>query len=162
MKHASRLALSLLVIATLSAVGFAQSHWESHTKRTFRDVIAANSQTSAPAADYVISADLFTSKSEVIFGGQHRPISDAKRKFVSLWCETRNLPAATADKLTEEYLFTQDGVDYWTLVAPELKPFIEKELTKGDKVRVFFFFVGGYDGKRKIDWVLLVEEFKKL
>ena len=162
MKLTVRFILTLLSIACLSNIALGQSDWDTYSKRSIRDVIAANSGEGAKSADFVISAELFTSQSDAVFGGEHRPISDAKKRFVKLWFGTRNLPEENAEKLAEEYLFTQDGTEYWLPVVAELRPFIEKELKKGDKIRMYFVFLGGYDGKRKIDWVVAVEEFRKL
>ena len=160
MRH-NFVAAAMLAITLATAV-FGQSDFHTYPVRTITALIDMHSDEASRKADIAVSANPFPSKSVVTFAGEHRAVEKAKKDFMELWFQTKGVEKERAELLLEEYKFTENGTDHWLPVIKDLVPFVEKELKKGDKIEIYFFFLGGYGGKGAKKWVLAVEEFKKM
>lgn len=169
--------LVILVLVSVSTNAFGQNDWHTYPDRTLAELEKDHTRDTTRKPDMIISADPFPSKTAVIYGGKHRPVNERTTEFVKLWAQSRNLSPETHTKLTEEYLFKENDREYWLPVLNKLAPFIEQELKPGDEVRIYFFFLGGYnpktlqdkrnDGKKieglqdRIEFIFVLEEFQK-
>jgi hypothetical protein len=70
-------------------------------------------------------------------------------------------PESYADNYETEFLFTEDGVEYWLPVQKKVSSYSPKELNKGDALELYLVRAGGVRTKGERDWMLLVEEFQK-
>ena len=174
----------LLLIFTFTISSFAQNDWHTYPVRTIAELIDATSGEPSKKADLIISANPFPSKTKASYTGKSRPIGKRTKDFIKLWTETRNVPASNAHMLVEEFLFREQGKEYWIPVIKKLVPFFGKELKEGDEIVIYYFFLGGYDEAKlikkdsslsekekkeaaskatgKIEWIFAVEEFQKL
>ena len=170
-------AQSLLFILFLSLNLFAQTNFHLYPIRSIAEVIALNPAEQSEKADIVISANPFPSKTSVIYTGKSRPVGEDTKNFISLWVETRNVPPENAKMLVEEFLFIENGKEYWMPVHIKTAPKLKNELKAGDDIIIYYFFLGGYNPKKlqekrivkdtsekttkdKIEWIFAVEIFQ--
>lgn len=170
----------LLAILILVAAGgsHAQSDWHTYPERMMAELMSITTPTAAQKSDIIISANPFPSKSVVTFLGKKRTITGDTRKVIDLWVESMGLPAERKKMITDEYLFKENDREIWIPATAKILPFIDKELQPGDKVMLYYFFIGGYNsktlydnikdknkpvfaGKDQIEWIFVAEEFVK-
>lgn len=68
----------------------------------------------------------------------------------------------TFQMFTEEFLFAEDGVEYWLPVQSVLIPHFKREMSKGQSLDLFTAWIGvtfAEPGKRQ--HIFLVNEFEK-
>jgi|GEM_PF-3034994 len=174
---------TFFLILTFALPSFAQNDWHTYPARTLAELISSHSGEASQQADIIISANPFPSKTKATYTGKSRPIGKRTKDFIKLWVQTRNVPAANADMLVEEFLFREQNKEYWIPVIKTLVPFFGKEVKEGDEIVIYYFFLGGYDEAKliqkdtnlsdqakneaaskatgKIEWIFAVEEFQK-
>ena len=109
-----------------------------------------------------LAHDQLESKVEVVFTGQSRPISEARKTFIKTWLETlRSDQKGLAELYEREYLYKEGADEYWLATSKPVTKYFEKELKPGDKMDLYLISIGAYRSKGEIDCVLLVEEFQK-
>lgn len=171
-----------LFVVAVSVGSSAQSDWHTYPVRSMAEIVRAHEGDAANKAELIVSADPFPSKTDVTYTGKRRPVNEYTKFFIGVWAETRNLPAQNTAMLAEEYLFKANDREYWMPVDKRLVPYFEKDLKEGDTITIYYFFIGGYHEKRlrekkadqtkenlavartledKVDWVFVVEEFRK-
>ena len=70
---------------------------------------------------------------------------------------------ALADYYQNEYLYKVGNDEYWLPTSTPITKYFDKELKPGDKMDLYLISIGDYrTTDKKIDCVLLVEEFQKL
>lgn len=178
MKFMKYLTPALFLIAVLSLNIFAQSDWHTYPVRSIAEIIALNPADSSDKADIIISAKPFPSKTNLIYTGKSRPVSQDTKNFIGLWVQTRNVPAENAGLLVEEFSFKEKDKEYWIPVITRVSPLFKRDLKEGDELIVYYFFLGGYNPKKlqeksaskdkplrpvedKIEWIFAVEAFQK-
>src|SRR4051794_24158860 len=115
-----QLLLTALLMIASSVSSFAQSDWNTYPARSIADLIQAHSGEVAKKSDVIISADPSPSKTLATYTGKHRPVSEYEKLFINLWVQSRNVPPENAGLLVEEYLFKENGKEYWIPVHKQL------------------------------------------
>jgi hypothetical protein len=171
---------SLLLISVLALTAYAQNDWDTYPLRAISEIVdqhSADTYQKPAKPDMMISADPFPSKTLAVYTGKHRPVAGRVSSFIKLWAESRGV-AENASQLAEEYLFKEKDKEYWMPVVSKLVPYLEKELKAGDRVMIYYFFLGGYNAKTlqdkdtsgakkieglpdRMDFVFALEEFQK-
>jgi hypothetical protein len=159
---------------------FAQSDWDTYPVREIGTLVKQEQRLrdSSPKSDIVISADPFPSKTVITYLGSKRPAGKYARVFVKLWARSRGVPPENAEMLVDEYLFKENGVEYWLPVVKTIVDTLDNDLKPGDEVGIYYFYLGGFDpralfnrdsDKEKIvvnknepfRWMFAVEKFEK-
>jgi hypothetical protein len=155
--------LALTLIATACAATLLQGFpWEIFKPRTLKDVIAITTKAVRPDDSMFLAHDQLESKVEVIFTGQSRPISEARKTFIKTWVGMlRSDQKGYAELYEREYLYKEGSDEYWLATSKPITNYFEKELKPGDKMDLYLISIGAYRSKGEIDCVLLVEEFQK-
>lgn len=155
--------LSLTLIATSCALTLLQEFpWEKFKPRTLKDVITITTKAVRPDDSIYLAHNQLESKVEVIFTGQSRPISAARKTFIKTWLETlRSDQKGLAELFEREYLYKEGSEEYWLATSKPITKYFEQELKPGDKMDLYLISIGAYRSKSEIDCVLLVEEFQK-
>ncbi|MGB8510462.1 MAG: hypothetical protein WCD76_18965 [Pyrinomonadaceae bacterium] len=132
---------------------------------TLRNVIKENT---SDATKYKDTGQLVLTKGRpyrvsVKYTGTSRPISANRKELLKLWIESYGIESRFFELYENEFLFTEDDVEYWLPVQTPVAKYFDKELTKGDRLDVYVQFVGGKRGKGSdhIDWMFLVNEYQK-
>ncbi len=60
----------------------------------------------------------------------------------------------------DEYLFTEDKVEYWLPVQNKVASYFGEELKKGDTVTLFVAWLGARKEAKDIDYIFLTNEFE--
>lgn len=69
---------------------------------------------------------------------------------------------ALAEHYQLEYLYKEGVNEYWLPTSTPITKYFDKELKPGDKMDLYLISIGAFRTKdKKIDCVLLVEEFQK-
>ncbi len=162
--------ISFVAILTFGCVAImAQSFpWEDFKPRTLselagmeKDVERDRDADGKPGV--VFHGDILMTRARVVYTGSSRPISDTKKEMLSNWAEMYTENKEAYSKLYEaDWLFTENGTEYWLPVQKKISGYFEKELKKGDEIDLFIIRAGGIYLKHKWDWLLFVEEFQKV
>jgi len=164
-KRFSALTLTLIAFATC---GFAQQQeedqWAKYVPGKLIDVIKANTSRNMQHEQGVdIAVGSAPVKARVAYSGKSRRIPDDKRSLIKLWMQSNKYSEETFQMFTEEFLFTEDGVEYWLPVQSVLIPHFKKEMREGEPLDLFAVWIGitfAEPGKRQ--HVFLVNEFEKV
>ena len=153
------LTISALLAATALAQGFP---WEIFKPRTLKEVIAMTTKAVRPDDSMFLAQNQMESKVEVVFTGESRSITEARRTFVNMWFGTlRSKQKELAALYEREYLYKEGETGYWLPTSKPITKYYDKELKPGDKMDLYLISIGAYRSETKIDCVLLVEEFQK-
>ncbi len=111
----------------------------------------------------IFHADMLLSVIRVKYMGKSRPLSEVKKDFLKKWAQTFSQNADEyAAHYERDFLFMEDGVEYWLPAQKQVSAYFPKELKEGDEVEIYIVRAGGVCSKKVCDWLFLVEEFKKL
>ncbi len=136
--------------------------WARYTPGTLARVVKAHPGTSA-ARSKGVGTDWEPVRARVIYTGTSRPIATGKQRLISASMATNGTPQF-ANRFPTEWLFIENGVEFWLPVQDVLIPYFSKELHKGDSVELFVELIGitqpGRDGRRI--HVFVVNEFNRL
>ncbi|HYJ90229.1 MAG TPA: hypothetical protein VEV84_02890, partial [Pyrinomonadaceae bacterium] len=99
----------------------------------------------------------------VKYAGKIREMSAVKKDLLkSYWAK---LFAQDSDKYSDlyenDFLFTENGVEYWLPVQKQVSAYFPKELKEGDDIDIYIVRAGGVCIKKECDWLFLVEEYKR-
>lgn len=97
-------------------------------------------------------------KVTVIYGGQSRSMSEANRDAIANFAGPKQ---NIIDLFTQEFLFIENGVEYWLPLQKQMIPFVDQELAKGDRVQLLTLWVGYSHPQDKIHHTFVVNEFCK-
>ena len=95
----------------------------------------------------------------VTYRGQHHPITPATAKLIRDYEMTLRVVQSLADRYEDEYLFSENGKDYWLPVQASVAAYFAKELKPGDAVDLYAIAAGGTLEDDGWKWVFPVEEF---
>ena len=136
--------------------------WEIFKPRTLKDVISITTKAVRPDDTMFLAQNQLESKVEVVFTGQSRPISEARKIFIKTWVGMlRSEQKGYAELYENEYLYKEGSDEYWLATSKPITKYFDKELKPGDKMDLYLISIGAYRSKGEIDCVLLVEEFQK-
>ncbi len=162
--------LALFVIL-FGSKAFAQSSWDLYQPRTLKDITTNIASKSLKNPDVVItnekkdvsiilSYNSFQSKVKAIYTGTSRKVSDQRREVISIWLKTLGKPKELLDLFENEYLFTEDKVEYWLPVQKQVASYFSDELKKGDTVTLFVAWLGARKEAKDIDYIFLMNDFE--
>jgi hypothetical protein len=163
----SRILLLLILISPLfTSTCFAQGFpWDDFKRRTLKEIVSLDAreiQDSERQKRVIFHADMLLSVIRVKYTGKSRPLSDVKKDFLKKWAQTL---AQNADEYAahyeQDFLFKEDGVEYWLPVQKQVSAYFPKELKEGDEIDIYIVRAGGICSKKVCDWLFLVEEFQK-
>ncbi len=151
----------------------AQTGWDLYEPRTLRELtetIAPNSlkdpdvviKNDAKDISIILSYNSFQSRVKVIYTGTSRKVSDERKELISIWLKTMGKPKELLDLFENEYLFTEDKIEYWLPVQKQVASFFDDELKKGDTVTLFISWLGARKDAKNVDHVFLTNEFEAL
>lgn len=110
-----------------------------------------------------LATNQLESKVEVVFTGQSRPISKARKTFITMWAGMLHADVKDyADLYEREFLYKEGSDEYWLATESPITKYFDKELKPGDKMDLYLISIGAYRSKDDVDCVLLVEEFQKV
>ena len=118
-------------------------------------------ENSGKKSDLLIDARQVKSKSKVIYTGEVRKVGEKKMRFLTLWLESRELPANVIGLLQEEARFREGGKDYWLPVRKKILDDMAGQLKKGDEIVIHTILAGGMPQADSVEWVFIVGEFSK-
>ena len=96
----------------------------------------------------------------LVYRGPHRPIDRATAKFIQDYEKTIQAAQSLSSRYEEEYLFGEDGKEYWLPVQKGVAAYFAKELKPGEKVDLYAVAAGGVLEDDGWKWIFTVEEFK--
>lgn len=154
--------MSPLIVSTSYAQGFP---WDDFKRRTLKEIInmdAKEISDSERENRVIFHADPLLSVIKVKYTGKSRPVSDVKKEFLRKWAQTFSQDSDEYAALYErDYLFTEDGAEFWLPVQKQVSSYFTKELKENDEVDIYIVRAGGVCSKKVCDWLFLVEEFQK-
>ena len=161
------ISLLLLVLFSTCICALSQQQddpWAKYIPRKLSDVIKANNTADMQQQPGIaIVTGSTTIRARMIYVGRSRPIPDDKRSLIKLWMQSNRYSEEVFQMFVEEFLFSEDGVEYWLPVQSVLIPHFKKEMRKGESLDLFTAWIGvtfAEPGKRK--HVFLVNEFEKV
>lgn len=160
-----------LCIGLFVSQGIAQSNWDAYEPRTFKEIISTIAEKSIKNPDVHIRDDKkgfsiflsynsFQSRIKGIYTASSRKVSDKRREVISIWLKTLGKPKELLDLFEDEYLFTEDKVEYWLPVQNKVASYFGKELKKSDTVTLFVVWLGARKESKSVDYVFLMNEFE--
>lgn len=154
--------MSPLLTSSSPAQGFP---WDDFKRRTLKEIVSIDAKEvndSERENRVIFHADMLLSVIRVRYTGKSRPIADVKKDFLKKWAQTfADNPDEYAAHYERDFLFTEDGVEYWLPVQKKVSDYFPKELKEGEGVDIYIVRAGGVCSKKVCDWLFLVEEFQK-
>ena len=162
-----RSSLLVLILWGLCTCAFAQQQeddpWAKYIPRKLSDVVKASSSSNFQRQQGVdIAIGSATLKAKVIYKGRSRPIAGDKKSLIKLWMQSNKYSEEHFKMFAEEFLFVEDGIEYWLPVQSVLIPHFKKEMSEGESVDLFAAWIGitfAEPGQRQ--HVFIVNEFEK-
>jgi hypothetical protein len=110
----------------------------------------------------LVTRDNLPSKVRVTYTGSTRPIPHFKKEAIRQWARLyAGFPEHYTEPYQSEMLFIENGVGYWLAVPKNSLLRSKKKFKKGEPLDLYLIRVGGAIIADKIDWTLLVENFRK-
>ena len=109
----------------------------------------------------ILTGDTFPSKVRVIYTGESRKISSAKKQHLDMLVTSFNVDPKVIEQYGIEMRFMEGDDEHWLPVQAGLIPFFEKEIKKGEEVILYAEWVGAKKVSGKWEWVFIVQEFQK-
>ena len=157
--HDVILAALLLSVAPTT---YAQE-WEAYGPGQIADVVEENLtsvlQTDHGTPYWTISGNSFPRRATLQYMGESRPIGEIRREVIRRWAKAFRRPELMVDMFDREYLFRENGVDYWMPVQTKVAAYFDDELTVGGPVELFVAWLGAHDAGEGVTWVFIVNEF---
>lgn len=162
--------LTLLVVLTASQA--VAQDWDKYKPRTFKQITTELAEAffkdpdvivedSRKGESIVLSANTFPSQVVAVYTGSSRKVSDKKKEVIAAWLKVFVKPAEYVDLFESEYLFIEDGKEYWLPVQKQVASYFEKELRKSDKVNLYAAWIGARRDSGGTEHVFLINEFEK-
>lgn len=149
----------LLLAATRLAAQ--TTDWSEFKPGTFAQVV----QTERANLDFTPSTDgtgrinvspvTWPQKVVVRYAGQHRPLSEGSQQVLHLWAGSIGHDSTWAGRFTNEYLFTENGVEYWVPVQTILETDLVREYQAGARVMLMARWLGTFHRTGKPQWVFV-------
>ena len=164
--------IGLILLVGLTATHAAAQDWEKYKSRTLKQITTELAEQSFKDPDVIIedskkgestvlSGNTFPSQVVVMYTGSSRKVSDKKKEVIAAWLRVFAKPAEYLELFESEYLFIEEGKEYWLPAQKQVASFFEKELRKSDKVNLFAVWVGARRDSTGTEHVFLINEFEK-
>ena len=151
-----------VLLGTAHAQGFPWSDFKRHTLKEIVNIDHQEIDDSEQQDRAILHADMYPSVVRVRYAGKSRPIGQSKKGVLKTWAKMfAQDPDSYASKYENDFLFTEDGAEYWLPVQKKVSLYFPKELKEGDEIDIFMVRAGGFCKKKACDWLFLVEEFQK-
>lgn len=148
-----------------------QGNWDAYVPRTLKEISTTIAENSLKKPDIVrgdpkkdsaivLSYNSYQSRVKVVYTGESRKVSPQRKEVIDFWLGTFSKPKELLDLYENEYLFTEDGAEYWLPVQKTVAVYFSKELKKGNTVTLFVAWLGGRYEPNGFDHVFLVNEFE--
>jgi hypothetical protein len=138
--------------------------YERYRPRTLSEIIREHSDPEVlqkNEGSMILTGDTFPSKVRVIYTGESRKISPAKKQHLDMLVKSFNVDQKVIDRYGTELLFKEGEDEHWLPVQADLHAFFQKELNKGEEVILYAEWVGAKKAGGKWEWVFIVQEFQK-
>jgi hypothetical protein len=112
------------------------------------------------STDQIFAEDDYSIRARVTYSGSSRKLSDKKRAFLTRWLKDNEYPSEFINKFEDEYLFHEDGVDYWLVMQDVVTPHFLEEIKVGGTVDLYTALLGAVKEDGRSHFVILVNEFK--
>jgi len=157
------LAITLAALSTIATLT-QEFPWEIFKPRTLPDVIEFTTKALRPDDSVFMAQNQYESKVQVVYTGESRPIPGDRKWFISSWFGMlRSEQKALAEQYHLEYRYKVGSDEYWLATSEPITKYFDKGLKPGDKMDLYLISIGAFRTKdKKMDYVLLVEEFQKL
>jgi hypothetical protein len=164
-----KIIILIAVILAFSIAAAAQSDfpYEKYKPRTISEILAISAEMQKkpddklPVPNIIFSADFLHSQVRVKFQNKSRPIPAERKELLGQWQKVFSVDGKLAARFTDEYLFTECGVEYWMPVQSQVASYFPKELKEGDMITLYLIRSAGRKTKDGFDWIFLVNEFEK-
>ena len=173
MRNVNRILYSLIVVLMFFSFTSAQKRrdLEKYKLRTLSDILVINSETTddilrktklEDKSDF-ISFDLFYSRVRVEFTGKNRSLSTDHKDLIKTWSKLQRTGEKTIKLYEDEFLFKENGSEYWIPVQKKVGDAMLQELKPDDIITLFVIHVGGRKAamSREYDWLFLSIQFVK-
>jgi hypothetical protein len=134
-----------------STLGAITTQWNMGT----HDSIEGNRRTGSE----IFIAKIQRVVMRVTYRGSHRPIDRATVKFIQDYGKAVQAEQSFVSRYEEEYLFGEDGKEYWLPVQKSVAAYFERELKPGEPVDLYAVAAGGVLEDDGWKWIFPVEEF---
>jgi hypothetical protein len=144
--------------------GSTMKGYERYRPRTLMEIIREHSHPKllqGNQGSMILTGDTFPSKVRVIYTGQTRSISPAKKQHLDMLVTSFKVDPKLIARYGTEMLFMEGEDEYWLPVQVSLISFFEKELKKGEELTLYAEWVGAKKIGDTWDWVFIVQEFQK-
>jgi hypothetical protein len=166
-----KLIFGALFFSLMVVQAFAQSSWDAYKPRTLKEITTTIAEKSIKNPDVLITApknestiilsyNSYQSQVKAIYTGESRKISGQRKEVISAWLKTLNKPKEYLDLFEDEYLFTENSVEYWLPVQKQVASYFREELKKGDMVTLLVAWLGVRKEKENLDNIFVVNEFE--
>jgi hypothetical protein len=166
-----RLIFGFLLFILLAGQAFSQSNWDAYKPRTLKEITTTIAEKSLKNPDVaikdekkevtvILSYNSYQSRVKAVYTGSWRKISEARKEVISMWLKTVGKPKEYLDLFENEYLFTENKVEYWLPVQKQVAAYFGEELKKGDAVTLFVAWLGMRKEKESLDYIFLMNEFE--
>lgn len=145
--------------------------WDKYKLRTLKEITTELAEASFKDPDVIItdskggsivlSGNTFPSKVAAVYTGSSRKVSDKRKEVIAAWLRVFGKPAEYLNLFESEYLFTEEGKEYWLPVQKQVASYFEKELRKSDKVNLYAVWVGARRESGGTEHVFLINEFER-
>jgi hypothetical protein len=143
--------LVLLICIGFTSISSAQTNFHRYEFRNMSEIVAITENEFTSKVEMTISAKPFPAKTKVTYLGKRRKADTLTRDFIGLWAQSLNVQPGNVALLTDEFLFSEQGVEFWMPVHAKVVPGLEKAFKAGDEVVIYYFFLGGYTPARLIE-----------
>jgi hypothetical protein len=166
-----RLIFGFLFFILLAGQAFSQSNWDAYKPRTLKEITTTIAEKALKNPDVelkdekknvsvILSYNSFQSRVKAVYTGASRKISEPRKEVIAMWLKTVNKPKEYLELFDNEYLFTEDKVEYWLPVQKQVAAYFREELKKGDTVTLFVVWLGLRKEKESLDYIFLMNEFE--
>lgn len=153
---------AFLVLAVCAGVARAQDNLlEQYHPGTVSEMVRLFSATTKGNKPELFSEDGFMTVARVKFAGRSRKVSPQKQAFLNKWLKNNHYPDDFTRKFQEEYLFHENGVDYWLVSQDVVVPHLVAEVKPGDAVDLYLILLGSVRQDTQPEPVILLNEFKR-
>jgi hypothetical protein len=133
---------------------------QKYVPDTLAQVAKRFTASAKQSAEQIFAEDDYSIRARVAYSGSSRRLSDKKRAFLTRWLKDNEYPSEFINKFEDEYLFREDGVDYWLVMQDVVTPHFIEEIKKGGTVDLYIALLGAVKEGGGSNFVMLVNEFK--
>ena len=144
-----------------------QSTWDRYKPGSLAGVIVREHDgvlkqfKEAPGHHTVISAEPYPTRTTVQYLDSSRGTSPERLRVLEMWAKSLGVQVDARSLFATELLVREDTLNVWLPVQAVLLSHFRRELTRGDRVTLLVGWVGADGELTTIDWLFVVNEFRK-